>query len=300
VIEGCLDSLQGLGAVVVDNASTDGTADLAERKGAKVIRNKSNLGFAAAINQGVRSSTASYLIMLNPDTVLLTDWRPLLPAANRSGLSTGLLVDQNGAPQSGFSFRRFPTPSLLVFETLGLNRIWPGNPWNKRYRYLGYDFSSPGVVEQPAGALLAFRREVWETLGGLDESYFPIWFEDVDFCLRAERKGYRAWYEPSVKAAHQGAHSISEVDKGCRVLYWYGSLLRYAAKHFREAGFRGVCFSVMLGAVVRNVATLIRSGDASTGAAYKQVIHFSAKCLIARDGRSRCLAPAALAGSWDN
>ena len=70
-----------------------------------------------------------------------------------------------------------------------LNRFWPGNPVNRRYRCLDWDSSSRSMVEQPAEHFFMVRRAVWQELGGFDEGFFPLWFEDVDFCRQNSRSG---------------------------------------------------------------------------------------------------------------
>ena len=101
-----------------------------------------------------------------------------------SGAVGGRLVDTDGRPQVGFNVRSFPTPAALACEVLLLNRVWPSNPVNRRYRRLNWDPERPQDVDQPAGAFLMVRREVLENVGLLDEDFAPIWFEDVDLCLR--------------------------------------------------------------------------------------------------------------------
>ena len=109
----------------------------------------------------------------------------MIDASRQYGLAAGKLVDKTGVAQKGFTIRRFPTPASLIFELFGINRLWPSNPVNRRYRYLDRDLDQPGPVEQPAGAFLMFRRDVWKRLRGFDESFHPVWFEDVDYCRRA-------------------------------------------------------------------------------------------------------------------
>src|ERR1700691_1592219 len=111
---------------------------------------------------------------MNPDVDLRTDPTPLLEASRQYGLAAGRLIDVTGKTQKGFTIRRFPAPLTLWFELFGLNRIWPSNPVNRRYRYLDRDLDLEGPVEQPAGAFLMFRKDVWERLGGLDEGFHPI------------------------------------------------------------------------------------------------------------------------------
>jgi len=245
--------------VVVDNASKDGFPEKALWH-TQVIVNAQNQGFAAAVNQGVRASSADILLLLNPDVRLLTGLDHLIDATRQYGLAGGKLVDASGKAQTGFTVRRFPTPSALALELFGLNRLWPGNPVNRRYRYLDRDLGQTGPVDQPAGAFLMFRRDVWEKLGGLDESFHPVWFEDVDFCRRAVDAGYRIQYVPSVIAEHSGGHSVSQLEEADRYVFWCGSLIRYAAKHFRPLAYRGICLAVVLSSIPRVVSRMILSG----------------------------------------
>ncbi len=132
-----------------------------------------------------------------------------------------------------------------------MNRLIPANPLNRSYRCLDLDLSQPTEAEQPPGAFLMFRREVWQRLGGFDTQFYPLWFEDVDFCKRASDLGLKIQYVPRVTAMHQGGHSIAGLDWECREVYWYVSLLKYASKHFRPRGFRWVSAAVVLGSLFR-------------------------------------------------
>jgi hypothetical protein len=275
--------------IVVDNASTDDTlARVRSRQGVRVTANPENRGFAAAVNQGIRSTDAEFILLLNPDVFLLTGVDRLVEASRQYGLAAGKLVGSDGRPQSGFSIRRLPTPASLIFETLGINRLWPSNPVNRGYRCLDMDMDQPGPVEQPAGAFLMTRRDVWQRLDGLDETFHPIWFEDVDYCRRAVDSGYGIEYVPSVLAQHRGGHSIRLVPRGCRSLYWCVSLLRYAAKHFSPIGYRGVCAAVLLSSIPRMVAGMIADRSLSQVAAYSRIIRFAGLCLVS-SGRSVAL-----------
>jgi N-acetylglucosaminyl-diphospho-decaprenol L-rhamnosyltransferase len=251
-----------MAAVVVDNASTDRTLELAgELAGGahvQVMANAQNRGFAGAANQGFQATDAEMILLLNPDVRLRTPVEGLMEACRQHGLSAGQLTDSSGRPQAGFTIRRFPTPAVLAFELLGVNRLWPGNSLNRRYRYLDRDLNQGGPVDQPAGAFLMTRRDVWERLGGFDEGFHPVWFEDVDFCRRAIQAGYRIEYVPEVRAEHVGGHSVTKLSPTRREEYWYGSLLTYAAKHFGPLEYRGVCLAAMLSSIPRTVAGMIR------------------------------------------
>lgn len=271
--------------LVVDNASSDQTLELVrDWPGVTVLANRENRGFAAAANQGIRATDSELLLLLNPDVKILTPVDELERASRQYGLAGGRLVDSEGRDQKGFTIRRFPTPAALIFEILGLNRIWPSNPVNRKYRYLDRSLDHPGPVEQPAGAFLMFRRDVWEDLGGLDESFFPIWFEDVDFCCRAKTAGFRTEYVPSVVAEHGGGHSIRHLPQGCRAVFWCDSLLTYAAKHFRSMAYRAVCLAVVLTSVPRMVAGMIRERSLLPIAGYIKIVRFAARRLLSVRG----------------
>jgi len=251
------------------------------RSGMKLIANKKNRGFAAAVNQGVREAGGNdFLLVLNPDTELLTVVDKLVESAERHGLSAGRLVDADGNTQAGFTIRRFPTPASLVFELFGINRLWPSNPVNWAYRYLDRDLDQPGPVEQPAGAFLMFRQDVWTKLSGFDEQFYPVWFEDVDFCRRAVDAGYEIAYAPSVVARHKGGHSVSRISAERRASYWCVSLLTYAAKHFRPWAFRGICAAVVLSSVPRMVAGMISERTLSSVVTYCNIMRFAGLCLV--------------------
>lgn len=286
VIGSCIDSLAkmapNVSPIVVDNASSDRTVELVrERTHVRVIANRENRGFAAAVNQGISACEADFLLLLNPDANLLTAVDALVDAS-QYGLAAGKLV---GKAQAGFTIRRLPAPASLIFELFGINRLWPSNPVNRRYRYLDRDLDEKGPVEQPAGAFLMTRRDVWKTLDGLDESFHPVWFEDVDFCKRALDSGYPIEYVPSVQAAHQGGHSVNQIPEGCRALYWCVSLTRYAAKHFHSAGYRAVCLAVVLSSFPRMVARMIQDRSLQSVATYRKIVRFAGLCLVS-PGRS--------------
>ena len=275
-IQACLDAVGTVRAmqdlvVVIDNASSDESVALASSHGvnARVISNTRNAGFAGAANQGFEAvkNEVDAILLLNPDVVLKTPLDALSAACERNGIAGGRLNDATGNPQIGFAFRRFPTPLALFCETIGLNRLWKSNPVNRSYRCLAGDSSSPQTVDQPAGAMLMIRRDLWVNLNGLDEQFYPVWFEDVDFCRRAANAGFRAAYVPSVEGTHVGGHSVLQIPNRTRRRYWYASLLRYSRKHFGRAGWALVAGGVSVTAVIRSVGAMLRFREGSLKAA---------------------------------
>lgn len=233
-IESCRSMASAI--VVVDNASNDQTVSIARQfQQVTVLANPENRGFAAAANQGIDALNTEFILLLNPDAALTTPVEPLVTACRQPGIAaaTGALIDQaTDALQHGFGIRSLPSLLTLLFETLGINRLFPNNAVNRYYRCKSLDFSHPTLVEQPAGALLLFRRSVWTYLGGFDERFYPVWFEDVDFCRRLKNNGWQIMYRPEVQAIHEGGHSFTAMQRAQRMTIWYRSMLIYARKHF--------------------------------------------------------------------
>ena len=283
-IGSCLDAALGTGAqvVVVDNASTDGTCLEVERRGVRLIANSSNAGFAAAVNQGIRALPAPLLLLLNPDAILQSGLEYLCAACDdpQTAAAGGMLVDNQGNPQIGFMVRRFPSPAALCLEVLLVNRLWPGNPVNWHYRCLDLNYTAPLEVEQPAGAFLMIRRDAWEKLGGFDESFYPLWFEDVDFLKRAREKGYRVCYTPGAVAKHTGAHSIRKISLEFRQFYWYRSLLTYAARHFPPGSEKIVCLAVIIGSIIRTMLGIAHQRSLKPIAVYGKVVRLAGRQLL--------------------
>ena len=288
VIGRCLDSCADLQIVVVDNGSQDSTCEqVRQRPSVKLIANPTNRGFAAAVNQGVAALDTELILLLNPDVELDSSVRPLEIACldGGAGAAGGKLIEQDGRVQAGFTLRRFPTPWSLIFEALGINRLAKTNPVNRRYRCLDVDFARDQEAEQPPGALLMFRREVWQKLGGFDTQFDPLWFEDVDFCRRIRDLGLKIQYVAQVTARHQGGHSIAKLDWSCRELYWYASLLKYASKHFRPYAYRGVSAAVVLASVIRAGAGMVRQRSFRPIKVYARIARFAGEsCLLGRAG----------------
>jgi len=282
VIERCLDSCGDLPVVVIDNASGDGTRELAGRRDVTLIANAANRGFAGAVNQGVTALGTELILLLNPDAELTSPIDELELACTEAGvgLAAGKLVNEAGEAQKGFTLRRFPTPETLVLEVLGINRVLASNPVNRRYRCLDLDLDRAGEVEQPPGAFLMFRREVWQRLGGFDTQFQPLWFEDVDFCKRARDLGLKIRYVPRVTARHRGGHSIAGLEWSCREVYWYVSLLKYASKHFRPSGYRRVTAAVMLGSMFRTAVAMVRRRSFRPIGVYGKISRLAGRGLI--------------------
>jgi N-acetylglucosaminyl-diphospho-decaprenol L-rhamnosyltransferase len=251
--------------VMVDNHSTDDTIREAGTCALEVLTlsNSHNVGFAGAVNQAARVAEGDLLVILNPDTIATACSLDNLADALRTdsvGASGGLLLDADGLPQRGFIIRRFPTIGSMLAELLLVNRAWPSNPWNVRYRCLDLDYQSAQEVEQPAGACLAVKRQAWDAIHGFDEGFFPVWFEDVDFCHRLRDKGWKIVYRPDAIFSHSGGHSVSRLAFRDRQSYWYKNLVRYFAKYHGRAQTAILRVGITVGLLLRALLSLTGFG----------------------------------------
>ena len=220
VVTRLLDSvpaaLDGLAAdvVVVDNESTDDTAEiLMTRDDCRVVRS-ANVGYAAGINRGVTEAARTNAILaLNADVHLAAgSVRPLLDALHEPG--TGIAVPQLRSPDGALqrSLRREPT----LLRSLGLagTRV----PALAERVSAAADYSCAHLVEWASGAVVMMSRACFDVLGGWDESYF-LYSEETDFSLRARDLGLLTRYEPRSVAFHIGGGSgQSEVTHAMRVV----------------------------------------------------------------------------------
>lgn len=270
-IHSCLRSLEESGweRIVVDNGSDDATVERARSvPGVLVLANPDNRGFATAVRQGVRAAEGELLLLLNPDVAAEPGAVPALAeAVEPEGVAAagGRLLNPDGSTQVGFALRRFPTVATALAELLLLNRVFPENPWNRYYRCLDLDHGQPGPVEQPAGACLLVKRRAWEDVGGLDEEFFPLWFEDVDFCRRLCARGWRIVYEPRARFWHAGGHSLSSLERAEQQLHWYRNLLRYFRKHHGPLAAGVLRGGILAGMLLRMLGTALGAAPRSAG-----------------------------------
>jgi N-acetylglucosaminyl-diphospho-decaprenol L-rhamnosyltransferase len=225
-----------LEVVVVDNASRDGSPDtaLAESADARLIRNRTNRGFAAAANQGIAATSAPFVLLLNPDAEIVGGTLASLvkvawehPAAGAVG---ALVRNPNGSIQP--SARRVPR----LGEALGhafLGPLFPSNPYTRSYTMAGWDRTTEREVEWVSGSAMLLRREALAEVGLLDEGYF-MYVEDVDLCTRLRRKGWQVLFSPELEVVHQIGVS-TRGQRGRMAFAHSDSIYRYFSK-FRASG----------------------------------------------------------------
>jgi GT2 family glycosyltransferase len=261
-IRDCLASLapdrERWQVAVADNGSSDGTPDMIRREfpWVRVVPGTSNIGFAWGCNAAAAATDAPWVLFLNPDTVVPRGALDLLleRTVSRGAVAAApQLVGSDGKYQAHSADRRLPSFGFLLLETLLVHRLWPGNPWRRRANLAGFDPRTARSVEQPIGAGLFVRRDVFDQLGGFDERFQPIWFEDVDLCRRLIDSGHHIAYVGDVAVTHIGQHSLSYFPTTTVLARWNANLVRYARKHFTRAQAEAIRVGAIVGAVLRGV-----------------------------------------------
>lgn len=231
--------------VVVDNGSA--LAPPSEASPLRWVRPERNLGFAGGVNAGVAAASAPLLLLLNPDAApepgaldeLLHGFAVLPEAA---GLAPRL-AGSDGTSQTAWQLRDLPTALGLLAQALLLPPL-PGRP------------SEPVAgtpVEQPAAAALALRRSALAAVGGLDERFFPAWFEDVDLARSLRAAGLRLCYWPAARFRHGLGSTVPRLGYGPFLWIYHRNLGRYLAKHHGSIWAAAARAALVLGALLRLV-----------------------------------------------
>jgi GT2 family glycosyltransferase len=219
--------------IVIDNCSSDGSTDMIEQEFPDValIKNESNLGYACAVNQGIRRSRGRYFLILNPDIQTTGDaiknlWS-FMETTPDAGIAGAKLLNPDGSLQT--SCRSFYTvPTVLLRRTL-LGKIFPNSKLVRRHLMLDWDHNSDRQVDWIIGACMMVRREAYQAVGGMDERFF-LYFEDVDWCFRMKKHGWKVYYVHSSVMEHHHRRESARVLPDSKLLSHLFSTLRYADK----------------------------------------------------------------------
>jgi len=225
--------------VVIDNASSDGSAEMVRGEFADrvtLIANSRNIGFGSAHNQALKIAVGRYAMLLNPDCRILEgdDLRVMVDFMDENddvGILGPKIVNPDGSIQ--FSARRFPTMFAAVFRHTLLGRLFPKNRFVRAYLMLDWAHDRTADVDWVSGAALMARRETVRSVGLLDERFF-MYCEDVDWCRRAHADGWRVVYYPEACVSHRIGAS-SDQNPIPMIRQHHRSMLRYFLKHESRA-----------------------------------------------------------------
>ena len=242
---------------VVDNDSVDGSVEMVRRDFPQVhvIENHENVGFARANNQALAQSTGQCLLLLNPDTVVERD--TFVQCANfmaeheDCGGLTVKMVDGKGNFLRE-SKRGFPSPTASFYKISGLTRLFPHSKRFAAY-YMGHlGEDDINEIEILPGAFLMLRREVYDKIGGLDETYF-MYGEDIDYSWSIKLAGWKNYYLPTTRIIHYKGESTRKGSMNY-VYTFYNAMAIFVRKYFSGKDAR--LFNLLLQVAIWLRATL--------------------------------------------
>lgn len=270
LLERCLSSLARVSTdptleiIVVDNASTDGSAEMVRAKFPQVtlIENTTNVGFAAANNQGLNQAHGRYWMLLNPDTDIPPDapnpFRQLVAFMDshpRAGACGPSLFYADGTRQH--SAFHFPSLAQIYIDLFPVNWRLRESSLNGRYPFSLYERGMPFSIDHPLGAALLVRPEAAQQVGLLDQDYF-IYAEEVDWCMRLKRAGWEIWCVPGARIIHHEGRSTRQFREKMFVELWKARFTLFRKNYSRS-------FNAAARALVRRgMARAIRETNSSS------------------------------------
>jgi GT2 family glycosyltransferase len=274
LLDACLASLEANGAVnglppdvwVVDNGSTDGTAELVRSTYPSVhfLQGDGNLGFSAANNLALREMGAPYALVLNPDTVIhpgtLAGMVELMEERTEVGMAGCRLIKPDGTLDHAAK-RSFPTISGALGHFSGLGRRQRASPRLAQYRAPEVDEAGP--IDAINGAFMLIRRTALDEVGLFDEGYW-LYMEDLDLCYRFKEAGWVVWYEPRYTVTHVKAGSSGRYRRARQNRAFHYGMYRFYRKFYAPRRSPVVNAAVYAGIGAKLVASMTRSAVART------------------------------------
>ncbi len=260
-------AMEGLAAevVVVDNNSADGSVQFIQESfpWVKLIANQENLGFSKANNQAMLASSAKYMLLLNPDTVVPEDcFKKVLEFANQHPDLGGLgvrMLDGNGnfLPESK---RGLPTPEVAFYKIFGLAKIFNNSKKFGKYHLTYLSEQENHEVDILSGAFMLLRKDALDKVGLLDETYF-MYGEDIDLSYRIQKGGYKNYYFSETPIIHYKGESTKKGSLNYVVVF-YKAMVIFAKQHFSNSKARTfsliINFAVVMRAIFAILARLFR------------------------------------------
>jgi len=225
---------------VVDNNSTDGSCEMVLREFPEItlISNRGNSGFSAANNQGITQSKGTFVLLLNPDTLVEEDTFSKCISFMLEHIDAGAIGVRMVNGEGRFlpeSKRALPDLKTAFFKTFGLSYFFPSSPILNRYYLSQIDSFETSPAEVISGAFMFLRREALGKTGFLDEDFF-MYGEDIDLSYRLLQIGYSNYYYPGTQIIHYKGKSTSRKNfKDIR--YFYKAMRIYVRKRISERNF---------------------------------------------------------------
>lgn len=239
---------KSLETIIIDNSSTFATRDTISRfPWVKLIKSKTNLGFAKAVNLGIEKSKGRYIFIGNDDLVLTPDSIKKMVIKLENDSTIGILGGKiyfKDKPKTiashGHDFDFFlglvkddPRSPDIEKEPLWVDGCAMMLPRNLLYYLNGLDdkFKQTTRTKIPSQIQKKEGRATIQTHKLFDESFSPIYFEDADLCIRVKKAGLRVVYDPKIVFFHGQSRSFSSLPSSKKYFYWYKSKLRFMLYH---------------------------------------------------------------------
>lgn len=249
--------------LVVDNNSRDDSVRVLKDtfKNIILIQNKENVGFAKANNQAMKISKGRYILLLNSDTIVRENTLDTIikfMEENDDVGSTGCKVVLPNGELDKACHRGFPTPEASFFYMTGLAKRFPNNPKFNSYHKSYLHMDEIHEIDCLVGAFMMVRRKTIEEVGMLDETYF-MYGEDIDWCYRIKKAGWKIYFNPNVSIVHyKGASSRK---KPFKIVYeFYRAMFIFHKNHFASKYNMFINLLVYLGITLKLSLAIITNG----------------------------------------
>jgi len=224
---------------VVDNNSMDNTVSTIENRFPRIhiIRNRRNVGYARANNQAILRSQSRYVLVINPDIVVLKNsvekMFHFMEAHPDVGIAGCRLLYPSGELQ--LSCRRFPTVKTFLLRGFRLEGLFPRSRVLENYLLGAEDHRFDMEVDWCLGSCLMIRRDALEDVGLLDENYF-MYYEDIDLCYRMKQKNWKVFYIASAEMIHHYRRLSASLPPNQYSIHHLKSALYFFFKFRKQRG----------------------------------------------------------------
>lgn len=261
-LESAVATMRGISyeTIVIDNASADGSADMTAVAfpDVRLIGNRENRGFGAAVNQGIDVMQGRYALLLNTDAVLtegaVEELLSFMEGRPQAAMACGQLRNADGSKQN--SIGNFPTLLTLLTNAPLLEYLFPSKYPSKRY-----DYERPIEIDSGIGACLMVRKEAIDRVGKLDERYF-FFFEETDWARSMKQAGRQVFFVPSANIYHLQGRSIGHNVKSRYLFYYarYQYFAKWSSRPMYVLAVSSVCIRLLANWLLTSLAVLATLG----------------------------------------
>lgn len=243
LLKDCLQSVYAgvngtpLRILVVDNNSHDNSVAMVKScfPRVQVVENRCNVGFSKANNLVISRSDSDYVLLLNPDTLIIEDaierMVKFMDEHPKVGIAGCKVLNRDGTLQLACR-RSIPTPRVAFFRLTGLSRLFPKSKVMAEYNMTYTSPEETHEVGAVSGAFLMIRKKAIDEIGLLDERFF-MYGEELDWCLRARRAGWAVMYHPAAQIIHYKGESTKHNSRKAAIEF-YRAMYLFHKKHFAK------------------------------------------------------------------